>query len=128
MSAQLLNFNTTKCMETDTLTLLIEARNYCSFKITLDTVRLDEVEKLSVSAASLLVTARLCSVMGWILEQKACAVGEALLGDGDLDTDWDYLLSQPRGTVTPLIPKGLQGLLDRSEQLVLRATRLQAAA
>jgi len=111
----------------ETMSLLIETRNYIAFHESRDHRKLPPEVRLQVSYESMRVTSRLTQVMAWLLAQKAVYAGELTpeqvateeyaLSGGDTCTD-------PSGPENEELPAGLRSLLDRSHRLYMRVARL----
>lgn len=112
----------------ETMSLLVEARNYVAFQEGVDQRSLAPSQRLQVSYESMRVTSRLTQVMAWMLAQKAVyagemtqarAVGEEFaLSGGDICSD-------PSGPDNAELPTGLRSLLERSHSLYMRVSRLE---
>lgn len=112
----------------ETMSLLVEARNYVAFQEGVDQRSLGPSQRLQVSYESMRVTSRLTQVMAWMLAQKAVyagemtqarAVGEEFaLSGGDICSD-------PSGPDNAELPTGLRSLLERSHSLYMRVSRLE---
>ncbi len=111
----------------ETMSLLIEARNYIAYHEAVDSRRLQPQVRLQVSYESMRVTSRLTQAMAWLLAQKAVHAGELTIAQAASD---DYALSggdiciDPSGPDNEDLPAGLRSLLDRSHKLYARVARL----
>lgn len=111
----------------ETLDLMVEARNYLGLRGPPPARSTgDAVAGLRQSCEALRVTARLTSVMSWLMMQRAIQGGEidedaALAGGAWLDDDPVCLAE----TDDPHLPSGLQCLLRRSLLLYVRVARIE---
>lgn len=111
----------------ETMSLLIEARNYIAYHEASDQRRLPPHVRLQVSYESMRVTSRLTQVMAWLLAQKAVHAGELTteqLASDDFALSGGEVCSDPSGPDNMNLPTGLRGLLDRSHRLYIRVSRL----
>lgn len=111
----------------ETLDLLVEARNYLGLAgPSVGRSPIESVVGLRHSCEALRVTARLTSVMAWLMMQRAIQRGEvaeeqALAGAAWLDGDPVCLTEADE----PLLPQRLQSLLRRSLLLYVRVSRIE---
>lgn len=111
----------------ETMSLLIEARNYVAFQEAIDHRRLPPHIRLQVSYESMRVTSRLTQVMAWLLAQKAVHAGELTPEEavtGGYSLSGGEICSDPSGPDNDALPQGLRSLLDRSHRLYMRVSRL----
>lgn len=112
----------------ETMTLLVEARNYVAYQEAADQRGLPSTVRLQVSYESMRVTSRLTQVMAWMLAQKAVHAGELTQAQA---VGEHYALSggticaDPSGSDNPELPSALRSLLLRSHSLYMRTTRLE---
>lgn len=112
----------------ETMSLLVEARNYVAYQEPYDQSRLSIHARLQVSYESMRVTSRLTQVMAWMLAQKAVFAGEitqAQAVGGDFALSGGMVCVDPSGPDNPELPSGLRSLLARSHSLYMRTTRLE---
>ncbi len=110
----------------ETMTLLIEARNYAAH---FNEIRHEEFVRdwsLSVLCNSMRITSRLAHIMSWILGQKAVQAGEITLEQAARrfyipDTEF---YTSPKGNDDATLPSGLKELLRRSHGIYTRMLRL----
>jgi len=113
----------------ETLTLMVEARNYFRHSERADRDRAEPVIGLRMSCEAMRVTSRLTQVMAWLMVQRAVQSGE-LTPEEALETErrlsgWEVCLDDSFGGDETL-PRGLRSLMDRSYRLFLRIARLEA--
>ncbi len=112
----------------DALALLVEARNYVTYRQNVDERGLLPKERVRISVETMRLTTRLTQAMAWLLAQRAVQQGELsqiqavgpeyALGGHDICLD--------TGAVDPeTLPEGLRSLLDRSLELYKRVDRLE---
>jgi regulator of CtrA degradation len=107
--------------------LVLEARHYLGERGQRDVSALGVEGTLAYSVESMRLTARLTQVMAWLMAMRAVHEGE-LSREEVLEKQWrlgghDVCLGAPTLDVSEL-PNGLQDLLQRSEQLFVRISRL----
>ncbi|MBF0561054.1 MAG: DUF1465 family protein [Alphaproteobacteria bacterium] len=112
----------------ETMSLLVEARNYVAFVEWRERQKLPIPGQLILSCESLRITSRLTQVMAWLLLQRAVQNGELSLEEacGDehrLGGDRVCLESNP--AADKALPDGIRSLLDRSRSLYCRVRRLE---
>lgn len=111
----------------ETLGLMVEARNYLIHVPSGNLPHGDAIGGLRQSCEAMRVTARLTSVMAWLMMQRAAAAGEIAedealgsetwLGENEVCLD----SSAPQD-----LPTGLLSLLERSLLLYVRVARIEA--
>lgn len=112
----------------ETMSLLLEARNYIAYQETVDQRHLDAELRLRISYESMRVTSRLTQVMAWLLAQKAVHAGEMTAREAAGE---EYALAghdicaEPSGHEDEQLPPGLRSLLARSHALYMRISRLE---
>ena len=112
----------------ETLSLLVEARNYLNYQEQSCALQLPPGARLQFCNESLRVTSRLAHVMAWLLAQRAVHAGEITQDEAASDL---YALSGGKvcldisGHQNNDLPSGLRSLLDRSHRLYVRACRLE---
>ncbi|MGQ9366755.1 DUF1465 family protein [Azospirillum sp. ST 5-10] len=110
----------------ETMTLLVEARNYIAYHEAIDQRGRPPHVRLQVSYEAMRVTSRLTQVMAWLLAQKAVHAGEmteAQASDGYALTGGE-ICTDPSGPENEELPTGLRSLLERSHRLYMRVERL----
>ncbi|MEJ0070387.1 MAG: DUF1465 family protein [Pseudomonadota bacterium] len=111
----------------ETMTLLLETRDYMRFREPVDRRALPDDQRLVVNCEALRLTSRLTHIMAWLLIQKAVHAGEITAAEA---AEEDHRLagqSVCRERTTPgdvSMPPTLQTLLERSYQLYTRVERL----
>ncbi|MFV3073098.1 DUF1465 family protein [Niveispirillum fermenti] len=112
----------------ETMSLLLEARNYVAYQEAADQRSLPPAVRLQASYESMRVTSRLTQVMAWILAQKAVHAGELTqeqaVGD-DYALSGGHICSDPSGPDNLALPPALRSLLQRSHGLYMRTSRLE---
>lgn len=111
----------------ETMTLLIETRNYIAYHEALDQRKLSPHARLQVSYESMRVTSRLTQVMAWLLAQKAVHAGELTpeqVATEEYALSGGHVCSDASGPDNEDLPNGLRSLLDRSHRLYTRVARL----
>lgn len=111
----------------ETMTLLIEARNYIAFHDAAEHRKLSPQVRLQISYESMRVTSRLTQVMAWLLAQKAVHAGEITKAKGasaDFALSGGEVCSDGAGPDNEDLPVGLRSLLERSHRLYMRVERL----
>jgi regulator of CtrA degradation len=112
----------------ETMSLLVEARNYVAFQEGVDQRSLAPGQRLQVSYESMRVTSRLTQVMAWMLAQKAVYAGEmtqARAVGEEFALSGGEICSDPSGPDNAELPTGLRSLLERSHSLYMRVSRLE---
>lgn len=111
----------------ETMSLLIEARNYIAYHDMSEHRALSPQVRLQISYESMRVTSRLTQVMAWLLAQKAVHAGEISreqAASGDYSLTGGEICSDPSGPDNEELPAGLRSLLERSHNLYMRVDRL----
>ena len=113
----------------ETLTLMVEARNYFRHSERVERDRAEPVIGLRMSCEAMRVTSRLTQVMAWLMVQRAVQSGELTAAEA-LESErrlsgWEVCLDDSFGGDETL-PRGLRSLMDRSHRLFLRVARLEA--
>ncbi|WP_298369630.1 DUF1465 family protein [Azospirillum sp.] len=111
----------------ETMTLLIEARNYITFHDAAEHRKMSPQVRLQISYESMRVTSRLTQVMAWLLAQKAVHAGEITKAQGasvDYALSGGEVCSDGAGPENEDLPAGLRSLLERSHRLYMRVERL----
>lgn len=111
----------------EAMSLLVETRNYLSFRQSADSARIQPIDRLKLTREAFRLTSRLAQVMAWLMLRRAVVEGEiadaearqpehrlgghdVCLGRADDLGDW--------------LPDGMRGLLERSQALYERVARL----
>ena len=111
----------------EAMTLLVETRNYLSFRQQVDGTCIEPTDRLKLTREAFRLTSRLAQVMAWLMLRRAVVEGEiaddearrpehrlaghdVCLGRADDLGDW--------------LPEGMNGLLERSRALYERVARL----
>lgn len=113
----------------ETMSLLIEARNYIAYHDVAEHRKLSPQVRLQISYESMRVTSRLTQVMAWLLAQKAVHAGEITREqavNGDFSLSGGEICSDPSGPENEDLPAGLRSLLERSHSIYMRVDRLDA--
>jgi regulator of CtrA degradation len=111
----------------ETMSLLLETRDYMRFREPVDRYALPDDQRLVVNCEALRLTSRLTHIMAWLLIQKAVHAGE--LTPEEAAAEDHRLAGQSvcrtrRGPVEVSMPPTLATLLERSYQLYARVERL----
>ncbi len=111
----------------ETMTLLVEARDYLSLGEPFERARLASSDRLKANCEAMRITSRLTQVMAWLLVQRAVAEGEMTLVEAVQEPH--RLSGQAVCHVTDAfpetpLPNALRSLLDRSYALYIRVERL----
>ncbi len=112
----------------ETMTLMVEARNYMAFVGPVERRSNDNAGGLRLSCEAMRVTSRLTQVMAWLMMQRAVAEGEI---SSDAAMDEENRLSgaevclDDSFTEDENLPRGLRSLLDRSRRLYIRVSHLE---
>lgn len=113
----------------ETMTLMVEARNYMAYVERRERQRLTVVSGLRMSCEAMRVTSRLTQVMAWLMMQRAVHEGEVevteALSDNNRLSGAEVCLDDTFSEDETL-PGGLRSLLDRSFRLYQRVVRLEA--
>jgi len=111
----------------ETMSLLVEARNYIAYYEAGDHHKLPPHVRLQISYESMRVTSRLTQVMAWLLAQKAVHAGEIsqeTAASEEFALSGGEICSDPSGPDNEDLPSGLRSLLSRSHRLYMRIHRL----
>jgi regulator of CtrA degradation len=111
----------------EALTLLIEAKNYLSFRQAAEVGRMPPLERLKLTREAFRVTSRLTQVLAWLMLRRAVIEGE--IPDEDARQPERRLAGHDvcLGSAEDLgdwLPAGMDGLLERSRLLYERVARL----
>lgn len=113
----------------ETMTLMVEARNYMAYVERRERQRLTVVSGLRMSCEAMRVTSRLTQVMAWLMMQRAVHEGEVevteALSDNNRLSGAEVCLDDTFSEDETL-PGGLRSLLDRSFRLYQRVVQLEA--
>ena len=60
----------------EAMSLLVETRNYLSFRRQVDDVRIEPMDRLKLTRESFRLTSRLAQVMAWLMLRRAVVEGE----------------------------------------------------
>lgn len=112
----------------ETMTLMVEARNYVAFAERRERERVDGMVGLRMSCEAMRVTSRLTQVMAWLMMQRAVHEGEVNVEDSLREecrlSGTDVCLDETfSGDET--LPNPLRSLMDRSYRLYVRVARLE---
>lgn len=112
----------------ETLTQLIEARNYTKYQAQYDISQYRPIEGLYINGEMLRITTRLSEVMSWVLAQKSVAQGEL----SALEARCRFSLSNSSVCIEDSLsldsfnlPAEIRGLLKRSRALYMQVSRLE---
>jgi regulator of CtrA degradation len=111
----------------EAMTLLIETRNYLSFRQAVDAVRMHPVDRLKLTREAYRLTSRLTQVLAWLMLRRAVIEGE--IADEEARrperrlAGHDVCLARA-DDLEDRLPAGMDGLLERSRQLYERVARL----
>jgi regulator of CtrA degradation len=111
----------------ETMTLLLETRDYMRFREPVDRRAMPDDQRLVVNCEALRLTSRLTHIMAWLLIQKAVHAGELTAAEAASE---DHRLAgqsvcRERATVGDVsMPPRLATLLERSYHLYTRVERL----
>ncbi len=110
----------------ETLTLLVETRNYVLYHDHTDHRQLPPWQRLCVTHESMRITSRLTQVMAWLLAQKAVHAGEMTQAEAAANyaLGGEAVCLEAGGEHDETIPAGVRGLLERSRNLYVRVQRL----
>lgn len=114
----------------ETMRLLEDARDYHRHSERSDRAALPVDDGCAMSRECLSMTARLTSVMAWVMVQRAVHAGE--ISDSDAASPENRLLAEPIH-LAPIaigqerLPRRLSRLLDRSWRLYQRVRRIDDA-
>ena len=115
----------------ETMTLLVETRDYMRFREPADRGALPDDHRLAVNCEALRLTSRLTHIMAWLLIQKAVHAGEISAAEaaGDDHRLAGQSVCRARNAASGVsMPPALEALLERSYQLYARVERLDALA
>ena len=115
----------------ETMTLLVEARDYMRFREPVDRGALPDEHRLAVNCEALRLTSRLTHIMAWLLVQKAVHAGEltpAEAADADRRLAGQTVCRERTVVGGIALPPTLDALLERSYRLYARVERLDALA
>jgi regulator of CtrA degradation len=111
----------------ETMTLLLETRDYMRFREPVDRRAMPDDQRLVVNCEALRLTSRLTHIMAWLLIQKAVHAGELTAAEAASE---DHRLAgqsvcRARATLGDVsMPPRLATLLERSYHLYTRVERL----
>ena len=111
----------------EAMSLLVETRNYLSFRRQVDDVRIEPMDRLKLTRESFRLTSRLAQVMAWLMLRRAVVEGE--LADDEARQP-EQRLAGPDVSLARAddlgdwLPEGMRGLLERSQLLYERVARL----
>ncbi|CAK0763414.1 regulator of CtrA degradation [Azospirillaceae bacterium] len=111
----------------ETMSLLIETRNYIAYHESNDHRKLSTHTRLQASYESMRITSRLTQAMAWLLAQKAVHAGELTieqLATEQYSLAGGEVCSDPSGPENEMLPPALRSLLDRSHKIYMRISRL----
>jgi regulator of CtrA degradation len=106
--------------------LLVEARDYIARTEPIERDFVDVASRARMAVETTRLTARLTHIMAWLLARKAVHAGEISPEEGARPP---YILDRNEelageGKMTDILPPGLESLLDRSQRLYIRVSRL----
>ncbi|MBM3547850.1 MAG: DUF1465 family protein [Alphaproteobacteria bacterium] len=111
----------------EALSLLIETRNYLSFRQSVDARRLHPMQSLKLTREAYRLTSRLTQVLAWLMLRRAVIEGEIADEEARLPerrlAGHDICLARADDLEDGL-PVGMDGLLERSRLLYERVARL----
>ncbi len=111
----------------ETLALMVEARNYLTYKAPRDSTLLPAEICLKASCEAFRLTSRLTQVMAWLMAHRAVHAGEMALEEACSErfrlSGHDICLDDSAAACSAL-PSGLLSLLERSLRLYERIARL----
>ena len=115
----------------ETFDMIVEARNYMRHMLPRERRHGDNGDAgLRFSCEALRVTSRLTQVMAWLMMQRAVIEGEMSLDEALCERNrlsgQDVCLGG--GVCAPMMPPGLCSLLNRSQRLYERVSRLEEMA
>jgi regulator of CtrA degradation len=111
----------------ETMTLLLETRDYMRFREPVDRRAMPDDHRLVVNCEALRLTSRLTHIMAWLLIQKAVHAGEITAAEAASEAHRLAGQSVCRTHGTPgdiSMPPALATLLERSYHLYTRVERL----
>ena len=128
MTSNSTRFPSIERLHRDAVKTLVEARNYCAFKLEDEVRHLSARERLDIRGTAFLVTSRLALVVSWWASRKAVETGELASAEplpGE-DGVWRNLWRDASGgKAAAKSPRGLKGLLKKSFDLLVRTRRLE---
>src|SRR5579862_9722504 len=110
----------------DTMSLLLETRDYMRFREPVDRRAMPDDQRLVVNCEALRLTSRLTHIMAWLLIQKAVHAGEITAAEAAGEDHRLAGQSVCRERTAPgdvSMPPALATLLERSYQLYARVER-----
>jgi regulator of CtrA degradation len=113
----------------ETMSLLVETRDYMRFREPVDRGALPDDHRLAVNCEALRLTSRLTHIMAWLLIQKAVHAGEITPQEAacnDHRLAGQAVCRERSGARGVALPPTLAQLLERSYQLYTRVERLDA--
>lgn len=113
----------------EALILAREARDYLAYQEHSDYARLSAVARLGASCEAMRLTARISQIIAWLLIQKAVHAGELSRSEAakpEHRLAGHRVCEETNPVVEDELPQRLMELLDRSYQLYLRVSRLDA--
>jgi regulator of CtrA degradation len=112
----------------ETMSLLVEVRDYVAHDPKRDREDLAPSIGALLCCEALRVTARLTQVMAWLLAQKAIHAGELspaqLVAQNGPLAEIEICMADEAGEEIGFLPQYFRDLLDRSRRLYLRVARL----
>jgi regulator of CtrA degradation len=111
----------------EAMSLLLETRNYLSFRQAVDAHRLRPMERLKLTREAYRLTSRLTQVLAWLMLRRAVIEGE--IDDAEARLPERRLAGQDVCLATAddlgeALPAGMDRLLERSRLLYERVDRL----
>ena len=111
----------------ETMSLLLETRDYMRFREPVDRRAVPDDHRLVVNCEALRLTSRLTHIMAWLLIQKAVHAGEITAAEAAADDNRlaGQSVCRERHALGDIsMPPALAVLLERSYQLYARVERL----
>ncbi len=111
----------------EAMSLLVETRNYLSFRQSADGARIQPMDRLKLTREAFRLTSRLAQVMAWLMLRRAVINGE--IADAEARrpehrlAGHDVCLARA-DDLGDWLPDGMRGLLERSRALYERVARL----
>ena len=111
----------------EALSLLVETRNYLSFRQAVDAVRIEPLDRLKLVREAFRLTSRLTQVLAWLMLRRAVVEGE--IADDEARqperrlAGHDVCLARA-DDLGDWLPEGMSVLLERSRTLYERVARL----
>ncbi len=112
----------------ETMTLMVEARNYLAFSERRERERVGGMVGLRMSCEAMRVTSRLTQVMAWLMLQRAVHEGELEIEDTlreDCRLSGAGVCLDETFSQDETLPNHLRSLMDRSYRLYVRVARLE---